>query len=673
MACKFRWIHFSDIHFQTKDVSFNTALLQKNLPLKLKDIDENIDAMIISGDFRYAPSGDENPKSIVDYIKSLASNLNLKNSQIVTLPGNHDLKRSYVRDAVLGRVQSDYKPDEGTIKADALENLLKDFSFYNSVNSQLGDATSWEKNNPHCIVEFKNCYLLILNTALTAGTDYDNGKLILGSKYIESILVNLDDNKPIIAVGHHSFTEMESNENKAITHYLEQKGVFLYLCGHSHDNWYRGFGENGKEVTVGCMMQANNSVRVGFEIGELNDQGGVVITFYKWDIDQKVWIEDLALKREFPSLYSFMQEEEKSKDSKSKVEKIEAPFSIKGYTLLGSRGIDGIKYYWNKNDSYVESIAFNKRLVEPISENDNETSAYTISTSFGCFLSTIGRQCKFCETGAQNFKGLFRAEDIALQCIFMAEYDSNCLSYPQVRNNYREFAFMGQGEPGYNYAAIRQAIIMTDFAMERLGQKVSRYIISTCGVLPFISLLMKDIKEGVFKNPVTLHLSLHDIDKSRDKLMPINLDFDYKEVIEHCKALYKITGVKIGVGILMFYEYETTQKEIYNLSTDKLEGILGTLDKDVFRIDLCSVNDTNVGKQKHSLSNENATKLYDAVINKGFECKMFSSFGQKQQSGCGMLNSSIDDMEEAGSTTITHFNNAVKLLNEAKEYYIKSL
>lgn len=35
----------------------------------------------------------------------------------------------------------------------------------------------------------------------------------------------------------------------------------------------------------------------------------------------------------------------------------------------------------------------------------------------------------------------------------------------------REFAFMGQGEPCYNYLAIKQAILLTDYVMEKIDQK----------------------------------------------------------------------------------------------------------------------------------------------------------------------------------------------------------
>ena len=250
----------------------------------------------------------------------------------------------------------------------------------------------------------------------------------------------------------------------------------------------------------------------------------------------------------------------------------------------------------------------------------------------------------------------------------MAEYDSNCPSYKQVRNNAREFAFMGQGEPGYCYPAIKRAIMYTDYVMDKLGQKVSRYVISTCGVTEFIQALTEDLKNSVFKNKITIHLSLHEIDEKRNELMPINNIYDYQEVIACCKKLYQVTNEKIGVGILMFDKYQTKDGKSYTLTPKRLEEILSVLDNDVFRIDLCFVNNTDAGRQKHELSNEMADALFQVVLDKGFEGKIFTSFGDMQKSGCGMLSSSMENKSEVGSTTIEHFNKAVQLLQEVKEY-----
>ena len=249
---------------------------------------------------------------------------------------------------------------------------------------------------------------------------------------------------------------------------------------------------------MSAQKSKTEAVRASFDIGELETDGTVKLTSYKWDIDQKTGLQ-IHLMTGTIDLCMIFQKSMTIVKEKKHIKLVENPFTIVGYTLLGSLGCDGIKYYWKKDDKYVESIAFNRRLRNLKIKEDADISAYTISTSFGCVLSATEQQCRFCETGTLKFGGHLRAEDIALQCIFMAEYDSNCPSYKQVRNNAREFAFMGQGEPGYCYPTIKRAIMYTDYVMDKLGQKVSRYVISTCGVTEFIQALTEGFEEFRFQ------------------------------------------------------------------------------------------------------------------------------------------------------------------------------
>lgn len=668
MGVIMRWVQLSDIHFQTKMSTYNTKQLRDKLPDYLKKMGGDYDALLVTGDYRYAPEGEENPTKVVAYIMELASSLKLNAKNIITVPGNHDLTRNGVRKAVILGVRTDYRPEEGTLETSILDELQKGFVFYEQLHEQLGDAPEWNKN-PHSVVEMGGCNFLLLNTALTAGTDEDEHNLVLGSSYLDAAVSSIKNDKPIIAIGHHGFEFLKHEERKTCENYFEQHGIRLYLCGHTHDSWFSAFGESGKQVNSGCMKQEDNSVYAGFSVGELYDDGTVKIECHKWDISNNDWFPDMAYRKEYSGLYGNIEVLVDDCDSEtSKPEKTENPLSICGYKLLGGLGADGIKYIWKKKDHFIESLAFNRRLkMESSVPEDALTSAYTISTSIGCELSIRGMQCKFCETGANKFVGHLKAEDIALQCIFMAKYDSNCPSYPQVRNNMREFAFMGQGEPGYNYLAIRQAIMLTDYAMETIDQKVSRYIISSCGIVDFMPALIQDIKNKVFKNKVTVHFSLHTINEERNTLMPINGESDYHEFIKYCEMFYKVCGEKIGVGILMFNRYQTSDGKRYTLTKKKLEEILDLLDKDVFRIDLCAVNKTSTGSQ-HQLSNEKAREFLEIVKEKGYEGKLFTSFGDGEQSGCGMLSSSISDMEEAGTRTIEQFNQSVELLKQAQEY-----
>lgn len=684
MSTLFKWVHLSDIHFRPqKDNGFNTTELKSSLPQYLRSHVQSADALIITGDYRFAPDKEDNPQSVCDFIKQLCEALDLDISHVFLVPGNHDLDRSEVRSDVIKGLRNRYTPSQGVFDQERLENLENNFKYFHELQKILYGKDAWESvcvgSNPHYFVPLENCNLLLINTALTAGAvenDHvnDERRLLLGSSYLAAAVHDIENNKPIIAIGHHGLNYLEGEEYKTCTQFMDREGIRLYLCGHDHTLWNSTFGNQGKSITVGCLMQADRSVEAGFSVGELLSDGSVDVRAHKWDLNQQKWYLHPPGEQHYENLYHSLEtsvaetEQEFPGDGEKEIIQREHPFSLAGYVLLGGRGIDGIKYIWERDGRMVESLAFNRRLKDSQDLNVQRISAYTCSVSYGCRLSCSDRQCLFCETGTAPYRGDISAEDIALQNIFMAGYDADCPSFPQVRGNDREFAFMGQGEPGFCYPAVRRAIQLTDYAMDRIRQRVYRYVISTCGITDFVPILVDDIRKGVFKNRVTLHFSLHAVGDDRTLLMPINAEYDYKRFIAECVKLYEVTKEKIGVGILMFDEYHFAGRvggvRSYSLTKTRLERVLQELDRDVFRIDLCDVNRTSCGNQR-ALSNERATKLLKLVMSKGFEAKLFSSFGDSEHSGCGMLSSSTENITDPGNKTNSQFNKAVELLNEA--------
>lgn len=663
----FSWLHLSDIHFQPNTDSFIDDMVRSSLPKFIKDLQSEIDVLVISGDLRFAPKRNEtNADQVIKYIREIASQAGIDNENVILVPGNHDLERSKSRTNQIVGTRDDYDANIGTIDKGVLLLLTKDFDFYKSVKEPFKRSLKVEGDNPHDIIELDACYLLLFNTSLLAGMEDDAHNLILGSKYVNDLLRVATNKKPIIAIGHHGLSLLKDREQKEIARLLDNNGVRLYLCGHEHNNWVMAFGEHGKQINVGCIGNSKDDVVVGFECGHLYENGNVEVTEYKWDKDSKCWHIDTPNKKSWEKLYDMYPKCLADTTAVMKKEDmINYPFKLKGYQLIGSLGCDGIKYVWEKEQNLiVESLAFNRRTRLQSSDIDIKTSAYTISSSCGCQLSTLEQQCIFCQSGAQRFAPL-TAEDMALQAIFMAEYDSNCPSYPDVRAHMREFAFMGQGEPGYCYDAVKRAILLTDFAMKHIGQNISRYIISTCGIVDFLPSLIRDCANGTFPNKVTLHFSLNAIDSDRDAIMPINRTFDYKDVISLCAKLYNATHDKIGVGILLLFEYKTETGKYISLDSNKLKAILDKLDPEVFKIDLCTVNKTDLGGQRQ-LSNEDANNYLQIAKDMGFESKIFASIGDGEGMGCGMLKSSIVNLNEPGRTTISHYNRAVELLNKAK-------
>ena len=679
----FSWVHLSDIHFQENE-GYNVGQARTDLVTYLKEEVGERDAVFITGDFRFAKNSKGNVNNICDYITKIKKAVKAKH--IFCVPGNHDLDRSPMREAIIEGICRQYDSEViGEFDSSMLKYLTSGFSFFNEIQTRLGNPVlDGEESQVHTLVKLTNCNLLLLNTAITAGRDEERGSLLLGIKYVQSELEKADPKNPTIALGHHGMSFLERDEQKVLFDLFGREKVKLYLCGHEHALFDEWVGKEMLQMTTGCLKtEETKNVVIGFSTGELDEKFNAKIVLHQWVDSTNNWVRAKKIE---PSI-SLTPKISKNKGTRRKLDIAKCdysnyedrryPFMLNGHSLIGPRGRDGIKYYWQKGEDRVESLAFNKRLCEPSKDEqqareDNSISAYTISSSFGCILAASMLQCRFCETGSRQFKGLLSAEEIAMQSVFMANYDANCQSYPELRNHKREFSFMGQGEPGYNYTAIRRAIQINDIAMKAIEQEVYRYNISTSGICTFMPAFIDDLENGIFgNNKVSLHFSLHAIGDDRTRIMPVNTQFNYADFLTWCKKYFETVKEKIGIGLLMFENFKPVLRmgevnfEPYTLSQDNLKRILEKLDPEIYKIDLCDLNKVSVIDKWKCVKNEDAEKLLEVSKDMGFETKIFSSFGSNQHSGCGMLRSEYVDVDEDGEKTKELYKDSLRLLNYA--------
>ena len=316
--------------------------------------------------------------------------------------------------------------------------------------------------------------------------------------------------------------------------------------------------------------------------------------------------------------------------------------NIVGYDLL-QNGNEGIRYAW-RNDrvkNYIESAAFPNRS-KGKSEN---ICGYTTSVSSGCVLRTMGQQCLFCRTGNNlPFGGFLSYKEIAKQNVFMVLTDMYCMDHPELANKKREFAYMGQGEPGYSYCQVRMAIELTNSIMKELGQKVHRHIFATCGIPEAIKSYSDDIK-NYYTEKVTLHLSLH-ASNERSLLMPINTVYPLSEVIGVVNTIYDINKEKPCIGIMLFNEFCPKGSEFaYTNSLQNVIGILKCLDPEKCRLSFCEYNPSPELGSAEEYPHTQVTQLLDYALAMGFEAKSFSSFGAEKQTACGMLGGKAPERE----------------------------
>lgn len=308
---------------------------------------------------------------------------------------------------------------------------------------------------------------------------------------------------------------------------------------------------------------------------------------------------------------------------------------IAGYDILGKEFTEGIRYAWKigQNERYIESAAFINKT-KGVAE---EICGYTTSVSSGCILRANHKQCLFCRTGnLLPFGGLLTYRDIAKQNVFMVLTDLYCSEHPELANKKREFAYMGQGEPGYSYSQVRMAIELTNKVMHYLNQKVYRHIFATCGVPESIFCYKKDIKD-YFTEKVTLHFSLH-ATKNRETIMPIDSIYSFRDSINAMSDIVDISGEKPCIGILLFNHFRPKTKNIeYSNSIEVIMNILDVLDPNRFRLSFCEYNSSDELGTSMIYPSEEAQRILDAAIAIGFEAKLFYSFGYEKKSACGML------------------------------------
>lgn len=308
---------------------------------------------------------------------------------------------------------------------------------------------------------------------------------------------------------------------------------------------------------------------------------------------------------------------------------------IVGYDLLGHDKVEGVRYTWKSNQykKYIESAAF----VNKTKGEDGNICGYTTSVSAGCVLKAQNVPCSFCRTGnLLPFGGFLTYKEIAKQNIFMVLTDMYCDEHPELAKRKREFAYMGQGEPGFSYSQVRMAIELTNKVMHELGQQVYRHIFATCGVAESIYNYKSDLK-NYFTERVTLHLSLHATD-SRALLMPIDRVYPYRELINAIDDIVEISGEKPCIGIMLFNQFSPKGKGFnYTNSVENVMKIIDMLDPQRCRLSFCEYNASEELGNVNEYPEDMRQFLLREVRSKGFEVKFFSSFGQEKKAACGML------------------------------------
>jgi 23S rRNA (adenine2503-C2)-methyltransferase len=156
---------------------------------------------------------------------------------------------------------------------------------------------------------------------------------------------------------------------------------------------------------------------------------------------------------------------------------------------------------------------------------DDERVTLCVSSQVGCKMG-----CKFCLTAQLGYKGSLSAGQIVRQVWTVDQQ-------PDLRT-VTNIVFMGMGEPFDNFDEVKKATrILTDHrGMEKSAKKIT---VSTVGFVDKIDRLKK---EDPFLLAVSLNASNDDV---RGRLMPINMKWDIKHLLESCHRYTKRTNKKV--------------------------------------------------------------------------------------------------------------------------------
>lgn len=155
--------------------------------------------------------------------------------------------------------------------------------------------------------------------------------------------------------------------------------------------------------------------------------------------------------------------------------------------------------------------------IETVAIPDGNRITLCISSQAGCAL-----QCAFCATGAMGFSRSLEVYELAGQVREMRLLDPPI----EVTN----IVFMGMGEPMMNWKAVDPTLTLLNDP-RAMGIGARHITISTVGVLPGIVALGQRPEQ--FRLAISIHAPS---DELRRQLMPINIKFPLKDVIEAAKV-----------------------------------------------------------------------------------------------------------------------------------------
>ena len=273
-----------------------------------------------------------------------------------------------------------------------------------------------------------------------------------------------------------------------------------------------------------------------------------------------------------------------------------------------------------KSADTTEKFAFrlaDGAVIESVLIPEDGRHTLCISSQAGCAMG-----CGFCLTGAQGFvRNLHPAEIVNQVLAVMTHMIASGINRATPRELLNNLVFMGMGEPLANYDNLLAAlvILMDDHG---LGFSERRITVSTCGIVPRIDDLGRDIR-------VNLAVSLHAADDAvRSSLMPVNRTHGLESLLAACRR-YPLGKKKVILFEYIMLKGINDSLADARLLAEKLQGIPS-------RINLLPYNGS--GETEYACPDEGEILAFQKVLREaGFNTFIRQSRGADISAACGQL------------------------------------
>ena len=270
----FSWLHLSDIHFGHGDESnqIDQELVTNVIRTDIKNLSnaQNLapNLIIVTGDISAtgATRNQDEFSLAKDFLLDLSSHFGMLPSQVLHIPGNHDVQRTVAKEnSKAGDLVARLRSDE--IKIDAVYGC----------NDQKGTLNARFKNymefSEHFAPVCKNIYgwrssitgpfglnirVAGLNSAVLSQDDNDNKKLSLGMTQIKAAINDgkVVPNDIVVVLSHHPFDWLR--DEKSASGWIDQHAHF-HLYGHNHDPDFQQIFRGGRTPIVKIAAGAIHS------------------------------------------------------------------------------------------------------------------------------------------------------------------------------------------------------------------------------------------------------------------------------------------------------------------------------------------------------------------------------------------------------------------------------